>query len=136
VLVRRGIGDAGAGPGVPWQCGWIPFYAGMHPDVCSDALSPKPPAPPVIPAGSLDPNQTPVGPAGGGAYSVDQVIGDTSAIQRSQTQQFFSDLAAQLSQPAPCDPSAFWCNYKNLVILAAVAVGGLIVVNLAKGAVR
>ncbi len=132
MLVRKGV--AAVDKTLPWQCSWVPFYAAANPDLCQYAVSPNAPAAPVVPAGSLNPNQGATIPG-----SVDQVVDDTAVVQRQQAQDFFTTVAENLGLKDPaadCDPSAFWCNYKNLVILGALFVGGLVVVNLAKGVTR
>jgi len=116
----------------PWQCQWIPFYAQANPTDCQNYANPGAPVAPVVPAGALDP--------GGVTGSVDQVVSDTSGAQGAQTQSFFTNLAQSLGLQDPgaatCDPSAFWCNWGNLVVLGGFFVGGLWVMNLAKGARR
>ena len=130
--VLRGMGAAAdaigapgsAGPGsLPWYC-HIPGYALLTEKSASQCnifgATPNPPTPatPVIPAGSLDPNQ---GPATVG--SPDQVVGDTAAAQRQQVQDFFTQVAAQSNPgtPGSCAVSDFWCNYGLYVFLAGLA---------------
>lgn len=118
-VVGGGVVPASAAPSVstsgrlPWQCGWIPGFMQLYPERCTYLPNPPIPAAPVIPAGALDPGQTP-----GGDYSVDQVVFDTAATQRAQTQNFFSDLSAQLGL-VNSEPAGFPWH-----ILAAVAVVG------------
>ena len=152
MLVRKGVGVVGGGvvPGAPgtvtaqdaptsssgwdapWQCLWIPFYRNANPSVCQNYRNPSSPVAPVVPAGALDP--------GGVTGSVDQVVTDTAGAQASQTQGFFANLASSLGLQDPtaagCDPAAFWCNWGNLVVLAGFFVGGMVVINLAKGVAR
>lgn len=133
-------GSAGAFS-LPWVC-YIPGYALLseaNADQCNvHGATPPPPIPraPVIPAGSEDPNQNPAGP-----YSVDQVISDTAALQRRQTQEFFSEVAAQqacgtsdrLACGDNCDPSTlpFYCGLDaaKIGLLAALAVGTVFLIG-------
>lgn len=151
MLVRRGVGVVGGGIAPagsvsvqgspaksssydePWQCLWLPFYRNANPTVCQDYPNYPTPVSPVLPTGALDP--------GGVTGSVDQVVSDTAAAQRAQAQDFFTKLAGSLglkdpTDPTACDPGAFWCNWGNLIVLGGFFVGGLVLVNLAKGAVR
>lgn len=121
-----------AGGSLPWQCGWVPFYAQFHPEMCAELPAPPVPVAPVVPGGALDPNQ---GPATSGP--VDQVILDTAAAQRAQTQDFFSMLAANLGlqDPGTCAPDAFWCRWGGLILLSGIGFILLVAMNQAKGLV-
>jgi hypothetical protein len=80
--------------------------------ICADPQPPQPAAP-AIPRGSLDVNQTP-----GGNYSVDQVISDTAAAQRAQTQGFFNSLNLP-TLPALSLPALPTLNFMPLLYSAA-----------------